>query len=297
MKVVDFLSELLKIKPDEPLHMHGIFWLPIIVFVTPALILSFPTWCLCWPEPYQYESILKAQGFPIFIASLAIPFTVAINRFHSSAQRAFSSKQSVESNRLTQQNMTFNHYFEHRNHFFSYVDKMLLSEPYRHCIKITEPDKLYAIIFPKNKIDHQDMSAPTDDVNKAIQKATNKVEGHIDGYLSEFMNGKELFKNETAHNFILKTGEPFGITLTDEVINYVDNNSKTVLDLCFSSVLNVIQKAGQFSHEGFDAYAPISLLKPLSLKKKYDFEHFDEFISHLESCLVFELPDEKVILK
>ncbi|GAW97252.1 MULTISPECIES: hypothetical protein [Colwellia] len=121
-KVRSVFNKLFKIEPNIPLHKNIVFWLPIVFFVTPALVLSFPTWCFCWPNPEAYEAILATQAFPVFIASLAIPFTVAINRFHSSSQRA-------ESNRLAQQNMTFNQYFEHRNHFYKHVETMLLREP------------------------------------------------------------------------------------------------------------------------------------------------------------------------
>ena len=157
--MVTIIKKIFSIEPDRALHKHWAFWLPIVLFLGLALVLSSPAWCLCWPNIENYENILKQQSFPIFVASICIPVTVAINRFHSSAQQ-------VKSNALNEENMAFNHYFDHRNHFYDYLNKVLLPEPERHYIKIINPLELYEIIFPLNSPNKTNMRAPNEDVIK-----------------------------------------------------------------------------------------------------------------------------------
>ena len=276
------LPSFCKIDPSQPLHKHFIFWLPIAIFVLPALVLSLPTWCLCWPEPTEYESILKTQGLPAFIASLAIPFTVAVTRFHSSAQRA-------ETNRLAEQNMTFNHYFDHRTHFFKHVESMELSEPYSHFVEVKDPDALYKIIFPLNKMDYQNMSAPKEEVEKVIFKKVDSVVRYVDKFIVDYFDGNDPFIDSKVIDFVARIGRPFGITIKPEVVYFVrvKNNrvDRTVLNLIFYSFLEVVQSAGKFSHKGFGGWTPALSLDPL-FKSTQDSKEFNEFSEFLRESLL-----------
>ncbi|OJF67567.1 hypothetical protein BK026_01470 [Alteromonas sp. V450] len=125
-----------------PLHKLSAFWLPIIIFLTPAIALALPYFCLCWPETSNYDLLLKQLGFPTFIASLCLPLTVAVGRFHGSKQRA-------KANNLTESNNTFNHYYSHRQHFVDYL-KTKESSLFNDIIVLNDAYLLYSFIFDKN---------------------------------------------------------------------------------------------------------------------------------------------------
>lgn len=243
------------IDPNLPLHRHLLFWAPIVFFVLPAIYLSVPTWCFCWPELKDYEYLVKQQGFPIFIASLAIPFTVIVNRFHASSQRA-------ESNRIANQNMAFNHYFDHKKHFLEHCNLIKLDEPFCNFIKITNTDKLYKLIFPLNLPNFQDMSCPIDIVKLECNARAEVILSSIN---------KELSKNPNdfdANVLIEKIGSCFGISIDNSITNYVKQGareSESILALCFYGILDVLQKAGHFSHFGFERWMPTRVLEQLFL--------------------------------
>lgn len=178
-----------------------------------------------------------------------------------------------------------------------YLDKMRLAEPYRYCVKITEPDKLYKLVFPLNKIDNQDMSAPKEIVMKLITDEVDSLFDYVNPYVISFNDGIDPFKKETANEFILKVGESFGLTFNDNIINYVDQKEKytycTIIDLCFCSILEVINKSGQFSHKDFGGWIPALALGPL-LESTKNNEDLKKFNNHLESRLIFEMTDDKV---
>ena len=282
------LKTLWEINPSKPLHRHSIFWAPILVFVPWALTLSYPTWCLCWPNTVEYDEILKTQGFPIFIASLAVPFTVIINRFHSSYQRA-------ESNRLMLKNMTFNQYFEHRSHFFSHLENLNLKTPYANFVIIKEPDLLYKIVFPLNKIDHQDMSAPNEVVTSKIRNYIDEVQSHINLAIKKRANGEDPFQEITPQEFLLKVGRPFGIHIDKNILNHVYGNSgngcKSMFDLIFRSFLEVVQFAGQFSHERFGGWTPVLAFDPLI--KSLPNETLSGFEKYLLDMLINNMKDDE----
>tara|TARA_Y100000310_G_C20649046_1_gene798330 strand:- start:845 stop:1705 length:861 start_codon:yes stop_codon:yes gene_type:complete len=125
-----------------PLHRLGAFWYPIALFVIPALALAFPYFCWCWPAPSNYEALLKQLAFPTFVASLCLPFTVAVGRFHGSKQRA-------KANNLTEANNTFNHYYSHRQHFVDYL-KTKESSLFNDIITLNDAYLLYSFIFVSN---------------------------------------------------------------------------------------------------------------------------------------------------
>jgi hypothetical protein len=268
------------INPSKPLHHHGIFWLPILVFIPLALLLSFPTWCFCWPTPENYEAILKAQSFPVFIASLAIPFTVVINRFHSSSQRA-------EANRLALQNMTFNQYFDHRTQFYKFTESVSLGEPFCNFITINNPDALYTIIFPLNKIDHQNMSAPSDEVSAIIKRRIHYLSKHLNHIIKEYVKNGRV-NNFDSIRFLIKLGKPFGVSFSKDIIDYVnssgDKNTKSVLDLCFCGFREVVLMAGGFSHIGMGGWTTIMAFSEL-LNSTQNNNNFDLFVSYLENEL------------
>ncbi|WP_143760142.1 MULTISPECIES: hypothetical protein [Colwellia] len=151
-------------------------------------------------------------------------------------------------------------------------------------------------MFPLNKIDHQDMSAPNKLVTERISKCVNSVFEFINPYVIDLANGKELFEKESAATFVAKIGEPFGIKFDENIVKYVDKagnkDIKSTLDLCFFSLLEVVQKAGQFSHKNFGGWTPVLALDPL-LKSTNDNKELNQFVIYLDRSLIFSLPDEE----
>ncbi|MUH73629.1 hypothetical protein [Psychrosphaera haliotis] len=286
---INKLKTFWEINRNKPLHKHYIFWAPILLFVPWALILSFPTWCLCWPNTANYDEILKTQGFPIFIASLAVPFTVVINRFHSSYQRA-------ESNRLMLQNMTFNQYFEHRMHFFTYLESLKFRHPYNTFVSINDPDRLYKIVFPLNKIDYQDMSAPNDIVTEKIRNNVKEVHNYVVGFINEMDKGVDPFSEVLPLEFLSKVGESFGVHIDQDILIHVNREGKkevkSIFHLVFYSFLEVMQSAGQFSHKNFGGWTPVMALDPL-LKSLPD-KKLEEFEKYLVDRIIADLGDDEI---
>lgn len=152
-----------------PLHKLGAFWFPIVLFLTPAIALAFPYFCLCWPDTSDYETLLKQLAFPTFVASLCLPFTVAVGRFHGSKQRA-------KANNLTEANNTFNHYYSHRQHFVDYL-KTKENILFKDIIKLKDAYLLYSFIFEEN-----DETNVTFDYN--FNSLKDRLKSHYLGQLS-----------------------------------------------------------------------------------------------------------------
>lgn len=274
--MINAIKNKLSISPDLALHKHYVFWLPIVLFVGLALIVSFPTWCFCWPAPSDYESILKQQGFPIFIASLSIPITVAVNRFHASSQKA-------KANELTIQNLAFNHFFDHRKHFNDYLNNVRLPEPQRNFVELVDSNELYSIVFPLNKPNALNMNAPKDVVTEDLEERGKQLFEYINKFVLVHSKGNDPFIDISATEFINKIAEPFGMVLNSNIIEHIDfREACSVMHLSFTSILATINKIGQFSHTDFGGWVPVLALLPLiqSTKntQKKDLFTFDQVL-------------------
>jgi hypothetical protein len=255
-----FIVKSISINPDKPLHEHFIFWLPILIFIPLALVLSFPFWCICWPVPSDYSAIVEFLKFPLFVASLAIPFTVVIGRFHGSAQRA-------RTNRLAEQNMAFNHYFDHRKQFLEFIKGLSLPIPFNKFVTIEEPIKLYELIFPLNRLDNQDMSAPIEVVQDFIQSKVEQVYKITAPMLMEVEKGNELFENSSVFEYLNEIGSLFGLSFSDDIAHWAWNNpmnhkSKT-LDTCFQAISITIDELRNFSHIKINTSCSVDVLTAL----------------------------------
>jgi hypothetical protein len=274
-KFKSYFSIIFTMNADKPLHHNFIFWLPIIIFVPLGLLLSFPMWCLCIPSVTDYNAILEALGLPIFIASLSLPFTIAIGRFHGSAQRA-------KANQLAEKNMAFNHYFDHRNHFFKFTSEMKLPKPFCNFVTIEEPSKLYEIIFPMNKIDNQNMSAPKDVVTNAITAKITSIFNFTNPLVVKVSEDKDPFDGNDVFEFLNKIGAQFGLAFSERIAAYDSQkySESPILDLCFKGILTTIQEAGTFSHTGFGGWTVPLALDPLlkSTQNGADFRFFSDVV-------------------
>lgn len=281
------LAQGVSINPDKPLHSHFLFWLPILIFIPLAIVLLFPAWCLCWPSPDKYSAIVEFLRLPTFVASLAIPFTVAIGRFHGSAQRA-------KSNQLTEKNMTFNHYFDHRGHFYQFLEKIKLPEPYNHFVTISEPSILYELTFPLNSLEKQDMSF---DVLTTYGLIANKIKDISDltrPMMQHVDDGAEPFEMITANFYLNKIGKQFGLTFSEKIVKYVmpiGVPNHGVLQLCLDAIDTVLMESFKFSHHASSLWTPPPLIASLE-SKSGDMTKFKAFTDKLNEVALYEANDE-----
>jgi hypothetical protein len=281
-----YFRDIFTMNADKPLHHNFVFWLPIIIFVPLGLLLSFPMWCLCIPSAENYKAILEALGLPVFVASLSLPFTIAIGRFHGSAQRA-------KANQLAEKNMAFNHYFDHRNHFFKFISEMKLPKPFCDFVTIEQPSNLYAIIFPLNKIDNQNMSAQKDVVTDAIAAKVLSIHNFTNPLVKKVSEGKDPFGPNEVFEFLNKIGAQFGLAFSERVVGCIAPQKArmgTTIDMCFQGILTTIQEAGTFSHTGFGGWTVPLALDPL-LKSTQNSPEFRAFSDEVDKQAIYGADD------
>lgn len=208
---IEFEFNPFKINKDKPLHKLGAFWYPIILFVGFGVYLSIPFWCLCIPEPSNYEVLAKQLSFPLLISSFALPITVSIARFHS-------SKISTESNRISEQNLSFNHYFDHRKHFETHVSNVLGTNNW---FKLDDISKLYQLYFPENSMFQSNYELNKEEFYQELRR--RKILFHR--YIAEalLLIRDEVESEEVENNNLLdkisKASFSFGIILDQSVLS------------------------------------------------------------------------------
>ena len=282
------MKRIFYVNPDKPLYKLWMFWLPLI-FVLIALSVSYPTWCLCLPHPTEYETILKTQGLPIFIASLSIPLMVAVTRFHSSAQRA-------KSNQIAEQNNAFNNYFDHRRHFDEFM-RVRLSQPHLSKYVILEDSgKIYDLLFPNNSYEVRNLDASSEEISILVKEKVKGLHGFLNGYVTEFQNYEDAEreaikasdKNEINQNlelshlkgasdplketepkeFLRRMGGPFGLTLKLECVEEmaVKGSQKKgkagALKVCFGLLIQVFNETSNFKGVNWGGWLPTLALDP-----------------------------------
>jgi len=297
------MKRIFYVNPDKPLYKLWMFWLPLI-FVLIALSVSYPTWCLCLPHPTEYETILKTQGLPIFIASLSIPLMVAVTRFHSSAQRA-------KSNQIAEQNNAFNNYFDHRRHFDEFM-RVRLSQPHLSKYVILEDSgKIYDLLFPNNSYEVRNLDASSEEISILVKEKVKGLHGFLNGYVTEFQNYEDAEreaikasdKNEINQNlelshlkgasdplketepkeFLRRMGGPFGLTLKLECVEEmaVKGSQKKgkagALKVCFGLLIQVFNETSNFKGVNWGGWLPTLALDP-NLSIRDASESFDKHL-------------------
>ncbi|MEM9103994.1 MAG: hypothetical protein AAGB12_16935 [Pseudomonadota bacterium] len=269
MDKTGFLFHPLKIDDEKPLHMHLVFWLPILIFVSLGIGLTIPFWCFCWPSPLDYDVLLKQLGFPVFIASIALPITVAIGRFHGSKQRA-------RANKLNEINIAFNHYFDHRQYFFDYLDKTAIPEMYRGLITVEDPDIVYSLFFPHNKINRQDFTIKKDVFENTLKKMTDKLFTHVNKWVIAVQENRESDNFSAFEDFYCTMPKMFGFrfnkTTSKAFADYADNTDITFFSFCFEGIRDTLQSIQSFNHVQRRGWSVVLAFQPFidSLKHNRD---------------------------
>ena len=162
----------LRLDDAAPLNKHLLFWWPILLFVGMGLYLSSPIWCLCIPKAEGYGDIMNFLKFPIFIASISVPVSLVISRFHS-------SKLAAKSNMLAEKNISFNHYFDLKRHFKEYVNRELAAVDKHKSIEIVDIEKLFEAIFPNNSWERTDLTSSIDNVVGKFGEWVESIEPNL----------------------------------------------------------------------------------------------------------------------
>lgn len=162
----------LKLDDNAPLNKHLLFWWPIILFIGMGIYLSSPIWCFCIPKAESYGNIMEFLRFPIFIASISVPVSLVISRFHS-------SKLASKSNALNEKNIAFNHYFDLKRHFKEHVNRELVLLDKQKSIEIVDIDKLFEVIFPNNSWERTDLTSSIDNVVGKFGEWVESIEPNL----------------------------------------------------------------------------------------------------------------------
>lgn len=245
----------LSINEYLPLHKLSAFWLSIAIFVGPAIILAYPYFCLCWPEPSSYDELLKHLGFPTFIASLSLPLTVAIGRFHGSKQRA-------SANMLTRNNNAFNHFYNHRQHFVDYLEgkeKVLFND----IIKLDDAYLLYAFMFSENDESHVSFHL---DLDKVTRELSVFYTGQLNAKrLNVYSTYNDTFQiNEIIESVVAPIGlkldlEKWGILINERITN--DKFEKILVDSVVALLSAIVSFSSSSSNLDKDPFLERSQIK------------------------------------
>jgi len=166
-----FITNPFKIDEKTALHLHAAFWYPLIIFLALGISLSIPLWCFCIPTPLDYKAIMDELALPIFVSSIALPFTISVARFHSSKQTARSISIAIE-------NQSFSQFMDHKKYIEDFFDSELLNTHTFHQYELKSKHNLYSFFFPENDINH-----------------VNKEMANIDEYFERFM---KIFEDEMS---------------------------------------------------------------------------------------------------
>lgn len=183
---------LIEVDPSKPLHKNYSFWLAICTPMAFALMLSVPITInaggLCWSFECQRRFIEQFQ-LPIGILSLSVLFGVMVGRFHGSAQRVASYRQSQEHN-------TFRNFYDHRKFFsewFTHLHaKKIESLEY---IKLESPTRLYGRLLSEN--------CPTfvaiQPLTITVRAAYRDITAHIHEKVNYFSTSQYILESEPTH--------------------------------------------------------------------------------------------------
>ena len=245
LQAIEFNWRPFSIYDELPLHKHMVFWWPILFFVGWALLLTVPYWCFCWPSPTDYEALLKQLGFPIFVASLCLPISVAVGRFHASKQRA-------KANTLTVENNAFNNYFAHRNHFMEHIGNAGIPKEYEGFIEVYDSDKLYKTVFPQNSLSEQNFRINKFTYKAQLRRKLKSLYGHINTFVIEVEEGEVERDHEEFEAFARTIPHAFGFRFSDGFAKFYGDYAKrtnfTFFSLCFLAIKYTLLSVHAFNH-------------------------------------------------
>jgi hypothetical protein len=197
------------------------------------------------PEPANYEILLKQLGFPLLIASLSVPVSVAVARFHASKQRAMS-------NRLTEKNNAFNHFFDHRKYFSEYLADSGIPKRYRGLIGVSDINVLYSDTFPRNSVEETNYNSESKWLLGRMATQTKRMIEHINKLVLKVEGDYELVFDAELVSFIEQIPAPFGLKFSrdfsqrfDEVAHISDESFFAV---CFTIIKDTLESVHQFNH-------------------------------------------------
>ncbi|MBB1356049.1 hypothetical protein H5072_18735 [Pseudoalteromonas sp. SR45-5] len=134
--------------------------------------------------------------FPIFIASISVPVSLVISRFHS-------SKLASKSNALNEKNIAFNHYFDLKRHFKEHVNRELVLLDKQKSIEVVDIDKLFEVIFPNNSWERTDLTSSIDNVVGKFGEWVESIEPNLMN--TEISNATAAQYNKLARELGLLT--------------------------------------------------------------------------------------------
>jgi len=266
----------LKLDENAPLNKHFLFWWPVILFVGMGLYLSSPNWCLCLPRVEQYKAIMEFLAFPIFIASVAVPISVVISRFHS-------SKLAAKANELSEKNNAFNHYFDLKRHFKDYLDIELKKIRNNQSIKIIDTEKLFETIFPKNSWEKTNLTSSIEDVVESYCAWVESLDKNLMNI--EIVNHTKKEFNEVARqigiSMLNRAFEKTPIQFNREFIKVAWEDSESPLIHGAEVLYKITLVTGVFAK-----LSPVQLQKQLTVRKYELFEQV--FVPENETLDRFE---------
>jgi hypothetical protein len=150
---------------------------------------------------FEPKKIIEALTLPTTLFALCIPFTVAISRFHISAQKDKANKdaEAVKS---------FRHYFEHREAFTKYMSNNRTGLFYGVII-VKEPLKIYEMLFPNSSVVNFSLER-TDKTDDIIIIAFNRLISNLEE--DDMFSVTTPLGSEVISEFRLHYLNEFGIT-------------------------------------------------------------------------------------
>lgn len=257
------------IDPRRTLQQQWVFWWPIILLIGAAFGFAVPKFYWGWPDGDVYELILHNMRLPFLVASLALPVSVAIGRFHGAAQRQLA-------NQIAETNQSFNHYFEHKKFFtedlfmrYAYASK---EYPY---FEIADPTKFYEIAFPHNSMRENNYQSDYETAGKRAYKtvlfafdcAWHRYQQYVDSWQRHpHLNGASTsgpkitdqeFYGHSLHilkGFIRELGFSLAKDFETELHKTLPKNV-SIFDLALDTFTNALQISLSFHGSSADEFA------------------------------------------
>lgn len=177
---------------------------------------------------------MKDAAYPIFVASLAIPFGVMIGRFHGSAQRKLA-------NDLSNTGMSFNRFYDHRKHFYDFLRENY-KPPQRvaQAVYVSKKATFYRFLFPANSPELNNFEMDDEAFRAIAERTREKIEVSIASFQEKSISESEVSPDD-ALNFVSEILNQLGLSITDtfqeEFTDTADNSIFEFLLLCIKESL------------------------------------------------------------
>lgn len=175
----DFPLNLFSITPTLPLHKNHSFWLAIAAPIFVAILLLAGSFhnarSICFSSGCQ-NHFLESNKLPIGVLSLSVLFGVMVGRFHGSAQRIASHKQTEENN-------TFRNFYDHRKLFAEWMTESQNKKLGQlKCTSIYSATKLYHALFRVNSPTHLTTELSADHVEECFSKIVEDIKNNLNHF-------------------------------------------------------------------------------------------------------------------